>query len=330
MSSEVLTVFHHNTRQYECCTVRKQETFSEKMLFTTPVKFRFYFRFRVSEINKSNTVNPVIISAYSLTMDTEELILCTHCNKEVAKANYDLHEPHCKRFLCKCPDCNDTIPRDQLEEHKTEQHAQVKCKMCNKKMERRHLLDHQKDECSERLQVCEFCQLELPLSNLKEHRVSCGSRTELCSDCDRYVKLRDQLNHAQICSTTTPATSKDLVPEEDASDTDEPMLQCQNCLTYISSDKLEDHQLRCKYQIFQNADDDEDDDSDEKFKAGNASASDAADFSFSALQKTKRDRNIDMDLNKISSCPLCHLALPVKTLEWHEKKCELYKHLNLA
>lgn len=51
------------------------------------------------------------------------MFLCS--NKEVAKANYDLHEPHCKRFLCKCPDCNDTVPRDQLEEHKTEQHAQV-------------------------------------------------------------------------------------------------------------------------------------------------------------------------------------------------------------
>ncbi|XP_056127127.1 XIAP-associated factor 1 isoform X2 [Rhinichthys klamathensis goyatoka] len=262
-------------------------------------------------------------------MDTEELILCTHCNKEVAKANYDLHEPHCKRFLCKCPDCNDTIPRDQLEEHKTEQHAQVKCKMCNKKMERRHLLDHEKDECPERPQICEFCQLELPLSNLKEHRVSCGSRTELCSDCGRYVKLMDQLDHAQICSTTTPTTSKDLVPEDDASETDEPtMLQCQNCLRYISSDKLKDHRLGCN-QILQNADY-EDDDSDENFEAGNASAPGAADFSFSTLQKTKRDKHIDMDLDKISSCPLCHLALPVKTLEWHEKKCELYKHLNLA
>ncbi|XDV32176.1 hypothetical protein PO909_003055 [Leuciscus waleckii] len=188
------------------------------------------------------------------------MFLCS--NKEVAKANYDLHEPHCKRFLCKCPDCNDTIPRDQLEEHKTEQHAQVKCKMCNKKMERRHLLDHEKDECSERPQI----------------------------------------------------SSKDLVSEDDASDTDEPtMLQCQNCLRYISSDTLKDHQLRCK-QILQNADY-SDDDSDENFKAGNASA---PAFSFSALQKTKRERNIDMDMDKISSCPLCHLALPVKTLEWHE------------
>uniref|UniRef100_A0A672MVH7 XIAP associated factor 1 n=1 Tax=Sinocyclocheilus grahami TaxID=75366 RepID=A0A672MVH7_SINGR len=146
-------------------------------------------------------------------------------NKEVAKENYDLHEPHCKRFLCICPDCNVTVPRDQLE-HGLIFHyvSQVKCKMCNKKMERRHLLDHemniQSHECTERPPICEFCQLEHPLSNLKEHKVSCGSRTERCSDCGRYVKLMDQLEHAQICSTTTPTASKDLVPEDDTSDTD--------------------------------------------------------------------------------------------------------------
>ncbi|XP_016334970.1 XIAP-associated factor 1-like [Sinocyclocheilus anshuiensis] len=262
-------------------------------------------------------------------MDEEELILCTHCNKEVAKANYDLHEPHCKRFLCICPDCDETVPRDQLEEHKTEQHTEVKCKMCNKKKERRHLLDHEKDECSERPQICEFCQLELPLSSLKVHKVSCGSRTERCSDCGRYVKLMDQLDHAQICSTTTtPTTSKDLVAEDDTSDTDElTMLQCQNCLKYIPSDILKEHKLLCKQSL--NCADVEDDDSeDENPSPGNVRA---AGFSFSSLQKKKReteDRNIDLD--KISTCPLCHLALPVKTLEWHETKCELYKHLSLA
>ncbi|XP_052472682.1 XIAP-associated factor 1 isoform X2 [Carassius gibelio] len=209
-------------------------------------------------------------------MDEEELVLCTHCKKEVAKANYDLHEPHCKRFLCICPDCDETVPRDQLEEHKTEQHAEVKCKMCNKKLERRHLLDHEKDECSERPQI----------------------------------------------------SSKNLVSEDDTADTDElTMLQCQNCLKYIPSDTLKKHKLLCK-QSLKFADVEDDDSEDENPNAGNARA---ADFSFSSLQKKKReteDRKIDLD--KISTCPLCHLALPAKTLEWHETKCELYKHLSLA
>ncbi|XP_043114562.1 XIAP-associated factor 1 [Puntigrus tetrazona] len=264
-------------------------------------------------------------------MDDEKLILCTHCNKEVAKANYELHEPHCKRFLCICPDCDETVPRDQLEQHKTEQHTEVKCKMCNKRMERRHLSDHEKDECTERPQICEFCQLELPLSNLKVHKVSCGSRTEHCSDCGRYVKLMDQLDHARICSATTPTTSKDAVPEEDDSDIDEPMLRCQNCLQCIHSGRMKEHKLLCK-QPLQSAgsEDDDSEEDDENPNPGSKSTQQTADFSFSSLRKEKIDRNTDMDLDEISTCPICHLALPVKTLEWHEKKCELHRHLGTA
>lgn len=78
----------------------------------------------------------------------------------------------------------------------------------------------QKDECTERPEICEFCQLEQPLSNLKEHQVACGSRTERCSDCGQYVKLMDQLDHPQICSTSTPTSSKNLVVEDDNSETE--------------------------------------------------------------------------------------------------------------
>ncbi len=79
------------------------------------------------------------------------------------------------------------------------------------------------------------------------------------------------------------------------------------------------YQLLCK-QSLKYADDEDDDteDEDKNPNPGNDSTPGTADFSFSSLQKVKRDRNIDMDLDKISTCPLCHLALPVKTLEWHE------------
>lgn len=45
--------------------------------------------------------------------------------KEVAEANFTLHEMHCKRFLCLCPDCNETIPKEHLSQHREEQHTQV-------------------------------------------------------------------------------------------------------------------------------------------------------------------------------------------------------------
>lgn len=46
-------------------------------------------------------------------------------NKEVAEANFDLHVSHCRRFLCLCPDCDESVPRAELEKHKEEQHGEV-------------------------------------------------------------------------------------------------------------------------------------------------------------------------------------------------------------
>lgn len=59
----------------------------------------------------------------------------------------------------------------------------------------------QENECPERDQSCEYCELTLPLSSLKEHIVACGSRTERCEDCNQYVILKDKLQHAQICTS---------------------------------------------------------------------------------------------------------------------------------
>lgn len=65
----------------------------------------------------------------------------------------------------------------------------------------------QSDECVERLQICHFCDLELPWRELEEHTLTCGSRTELCRECGRYITLRDQREHALTCSSTDQVSS---------------------------------------------------------------------------------------------------------------------------
>lgn len=65
----------------------------------------------------------------------------------------------------------------------------------------------QSDECVERLQICHFCNLELPWRELEEHCLACGSRTELCRECGRYITLRDQREHALTCSSTDQVSS---------------------------------------------------------------------------------------------------------------------------
>lgn len=52
-------------------------------------------------------------------------------------------------------------------------------------------------------------------------------------------------------------------------------------------------------------------------ESGDTSPPDCPDFSFK-FQKPMRYSNIEKDLDKISTCNFCHLALPIKTLEWHE------------
>lgn len=70
----------------------------------------------------------------------------------------------------------------------------------------------QSDECVERLQTCQFCELELPWKELDKHCLACGSRTELCRDCGHYVKLSDKPQHGLTCS----ATNSNLNPPQTA------------------------------------------------------------------------------------------------------------------
>ncbi|KAF7700390.1 XIAP-associated factor 1 [Silurus meridionalis] len=236
-------------------------------------------------------------------MDTaEELDICVHCNKEVVKTNLPVHEAHCQRFLCLCPDCDDQVPKDQLEEHRKERHTVIKCKKCNMKMENCKLADHEANECTKRLESCEYCQMDLPWSDLKEHTVACGSRTELCPDCKKYVRLKDQLQHANICSS-----------EEDFS------FKHNKNVKPLPVNTLQDDQL--------------DKDLPEDWRdhldiRGAESEPEDTVLSLSDLQKKKRNEKKGwVDENQTSTCPYCHLILPIRTLQWHEGKCRIFESL---
>ena len=75
---------------------------------------------------------PLLI--YSKTLKTLFLLSISH--KMVAEANFALHETHCKRFLCLCPDCDEAVPRQQLDQHREEEHTLVRT------YARKHLRTH--------------------------------------------------------------------------------------------------------------------------------------------------------------------------------------------
>nr|XP_040036752.1 LOW QUALITY PROTEIN: XIAP-associated factor 1 [Gasterosteus aculeatus aculeatus] len=253
--------------------------------------------------------------------DKQATRTCGACHKDVAEANFSLHETHCRRFLCLCPACDEPVPREQLDRHQEEQHAEVRCSGCHAKMERRQLADHQADECSQRLQSCRFCELELPLKHLDETGVACGSRTELCADCGRYVTLRGLPDHvAAACSASAAATASGPpgacggAPLPKKTET----RKCGRCSASFPAEEADEHELVC-------------------FLATPLDDEEAVEDDVTAQRATHRRPRAgraagpdEGDPDLIATCPQCHLALPLATLRWHQVKCQILSNLNSA
>ncbi|XP_024865845.1 XIAP-associated factor 1 isoform X2 [Kryptolebias marmoratus] len=242
---------------------------------------------------------------------------CGKCNKEVAEANFALHETHCSRFLCLCPDCDENVPQDQLSQHREEQHAQVKCSKCNTKMERRHLLDHKSEECAERLQKCPFCELEVVWKELHEHTVVCGSRTELCRDCGRYVKLRDLPDHSSTCS----ATDEKLSPPQTAA-SGQDTRSCTRCRGSFPAEEFDQHEDCSPASRFNDEEAEPEEEESENNLLGQGGSTYKPTFLTHSASRGPWGDGGDPD--QISTCPHCHLALPLRTLVWHEVKCRTH------
>lgn len=246
-------------------------------------------------------------------------------HKEVAEANFALHETHCSRFLCVCPDCDESVPREQLNQHREEQHTQVKCPKCNQKMESCHLMDHQSDECVERLQSCQYCELELPWKELDEHTLVCGSRTELCRDCNRYVTLKDQPEHRLTCSVA----NNGLGPPQTTSRSPNKMkitVNCKRCMASFPAEDLKEHELDCfPASRWDNeeaeSEEEEHEDEDDFSRQG---ATPQLNSTFKSFRHSRGPLGNGGDPYQIRTCPHCHLALPLITLRWHEVKCQIY------
>ncbi|XP_069003534.1 XIAP-associated factor 1 [Embiotoca jacksoni] len=269
-------------------------------------------------------------------MDNKEATrTCGQCHKEVAEANFDLHETHCSRFLCLCPDCNEPVPKDQLSQHREEQHTQVRCSKCHQKMERCRLMDHEADECAERLQICQFCELELPCRQLDEHRLACGSRTELCRDCGLYVRLRDQPEHGRTCSDADDGSGPPQTGRAAASSRTKKTVICPRCVTSFPAEDVDKHECVPASRWYdeeamsdeeeEEEEDEEEEEEEEERGILSPGASPQLVSSFKVTSASVQpSQGPGGDPNQISICPYCHLALPVATLRWHTRKCKLF------
>ncbi|XP_054457860.1 XIAP-associated factor 1 [Anoplopoma fimbria] len=271
--------------------------------------------------------------------DKETTRTCGTCHKDVAEANFALHETHCKRFLCLCPDCNEPVPKEKLDQHREEQHTKVRCVKCYLTMERCHLEDHEADECEERLLICQFCELELPSKELDEHCLVCGSRTELCRDCGRYVTLRDKPDHDSTCSATDDASGPPQTASKLSPSKTKTTAICSRCMASFPAEDIELHELTCVMATRLDYEKSSSEEEESEFKKEESESEDEEDLSghrstpwlsraFKASSLSTRGTGADADdPDQIRTCPYCHLTLPVFTLRWHEVKCQVLINL---
>ncbi|PNJ13147.1 XAF1 isoform 4 [Pongo abelii] len=106
--------------------------------------------------------------------------VCRNCKRHVASAHFTLHEAYCLRFLVLCPECEEPVPKETMEEHCKVEHQQA-------------------NECRERPVECKFCELDMQLSKLELHESYCGSRTELCQGCGQFIMRRMLAQHTDVC-----------------------------------------------------------------------------------------------------------------------------------
>lgn len=59
-------------------------------------------------------------------------------------------------------------------------------------------------ECSQRLILCPYCDLEIVHHQSKEHKDYCGARTEPCLQCKSNIMLKEKDVHAFLCGSLTP------------------------------------------------------------------------------------------------------------------------------
>ncbi|XP_069509517.1 XIAP-associated factor 1 isoform X2 [Ambystoma mexicanum] len=170
----------------------------------------------------------------------QETRFCGNCKKDVASANFSLHEVHCLRFLGVCQECGECVPHKDMKEHQDESHTKVKCELCHQRVQQCLLEEHKAEKCEERLITCKFCSLEVASCKFQEHDDSCGSRTELCPDCKKYIMLKDT-HHKYSC--LSPAAQQDTSTRKKDL---QKKLRCPKCSTLLTESTFLGHQKKCK------------------------------------------------------------------------------------
>ena len=60
-------------------------------------------------------------------MSPPEGKLCPHCSKIIPEMSFAMHEMRCQRVNVRCPICDESMPKNQLEKHQAKVHCELSC-----------------------------------------------------------------------------------------------------------------------------------------------------------------------------------------------------------
>ncbi|XP_035227553.1 uncharacterized protein LOC118199801 isoform X2 [Stegodyphus dumicola] len=127
-----------------------------------------------------------------------ETKLCNNCKRDVSVNNFAIHSAFCERKLRVCNQCDEPVPRSEMDRHMEESHTMDSCSCCSMPMEK-WMLEKHREICFKRPVSCKYCEIVIPMDELEDHHLYCGSRTEMCPSCKQFIMLSQMDTHSKIC-----------------------------------------------------------------------------------------------------------------------------------
>lgn len=89
----------------------------------------------------SKLVIELFFTIHFIIADLTEIVVF-FSKRDIPSANYEMHTVHCQRNITLCPNCEEPVPRSEMEDHVKEFHSIIACPECREKMERSALESH--------------------------------------------------------------------------------------------------------------------------------------------------------------------------------------------
>ncbi|XP_037456161.1 disease resistance protein RGA5-like [Triticum dicoccoides] len=91
--------------------------------------------------------------------------------------------------------------------------CKVSCPLCKETLQREILDLHKSEQCTQRLLVCQYCEYQLPAIELHEHQAVCVLATVFCETCKKNIRYREWLGHEMQCYDSNDSAELSRLPQ---------------------------------------------------------------------------------------------------------------------